>query len=118
MLNALKFVFAIVLVAQASTCKKEDLNISAPECILQKIAAIKAEEVWNPPAKVFEYDYNGQKVYYIPARCCDIPSSLYDSNCKLICNPDGGFTGKGDGKCTDFAQKRTNEKLIWQDDRK
>ncbi|MFT5791167.1 MAG: hypothetical protein ACI9LI_000499, partial [Saprospiraceae bacterium] len=28
------------------------------------------------------------------------------------------FTGKGDGKCADFFDARTNEKLIWEDERK
>jgi hypothetical protein len=35
-----------------------------------------------------------------------------------MCAPDGGFTGKGDGKCTYFFDARTNEKLIWEDERK
>lgn len=107
----------LAIVLQAQTCKKDDFK-NVPPCILEKIEQFKKEGVANPPASVWQYEYNGQTVYYIPPRCCDIPSSLYDSNCNLICSPDGGFTGKGDGKCADFAQKRTKEKLIWKDDRK
>lgn len=102
---------------QTQTCKKEDLK-DVPACILEKIEAIKAERVWNPPGSVWQYEYNGKIVYFIPARCCDLPSALYDADCNLICNPDGGYTGKGDGKCTDFFEKRKNEKLIWKDERK
>ncbi|RZK59368.1 MAG: hypothetical protein EOO91_05460 [Pedobacter sp.] len=86
--------------------------------MLEKIQKLKNENVANPPASVWQYEYNGQTVYFIPQKCCDIPSALYDSNCNLICSPDGGFTGKGDGKCKDFFEKRTKEKLIWKDDRK
>lgn len=116
---ALKFKLLVVglVLLQTQTCKREDFK-DVPVCILEKIKQLKNEEVWNPPASVWQYEYKGQVVYYIPARCCDIPSSLYDANCNLICHPDGGFTGKGDGKCTDFADKRTKEKLIWKDERK
>ncbi|MBC8051936.1 MAG: hypothetical protein H7Y13_02625 [Sphingobacteriaceae bacterium] len=82
------------------------------------IKDIESEHVSNPPRSVWQYTYHGKIVYYIPAICCDIPSRLLDNECKLICNPDGGFTGAGDGKCTDFLTARTDEKLIWQDKRK
>ncbi|NQX30258.1 hypothetical protein HQN85_00860 [Pedobacter boryungensis] len=86
--------------------------------MLEKIKQLKAEDVSNPPASVWQYEYNGQTVYFIPQKCCDLPSLLYDKDCNLICSPDGGFTGKGNGKCKDFFEKRTKEKLIWKDDRK
>lgn len=110
-------IVGLFLILQAQTCKKDNLK-NIPPCIVEKIQQFKKEPVANPPASVWQYEYKGQTVYYIPPRCCDIPSSLYDSNCNLICSPDGGFTGKGDGKCADFAQTATKEKLIWKDDRK
>jgi len=91
---------------------------TTPACIQKEIEKIKSEEVWNPPASVWQYEYNGQTVYYIPAHFADIPSQLLDNNCNPICSPDGGFTGEGDGKCSDFISKRANPKLIWQDERK
>ena len=117
MASKFKLLLIGFVLLQSQTCKKEEFK-DVPTCIIEKIKQLQAEEVWNPPASVWQYEYNGQTVYYIPARCCDIPSSLYDANCNLICHPDGGFTGKGDGKCTDFAEKRTKEKLIWKDERK
>ncbi|MBI3259706.1 MAG: hypothetical protein HYZ54_09565 [Ignavibacteriae bacterium] len=83
----------------------------------QKINAIKAMEVKKPPLSVWQFQYNGRTVYYISPYCCDMFSELYDNQCNLICNPDGGFTGRGDGKCPDFAEKKTDEKLIWKDNR-
>ncbi|RYY44292.1 MAG: hypothetical protein EOO06_18380 [Chitinophagaceae bacterium] len=81
------------------------------------IAEFQAAKVENPPRKIYSYTYKGNTVYYVPAICCDFYSDLYDTNCRLIGHPDGGFTGKGDGKMTDFADTRSNERLIWADQR-
>jgi hypothetical protein len=76
-----------------------------------------SDPVGNPPQSIWSYDYNGQVVYFVPAQCCDQYSMLYDASGSVICAPDGGFTGKGDGKCPDFFTERSNEQLIWQDSR-
>lgn len=89
----------------------------APECLEDRIAQILEEDMWNPPASLYSYSYKGETVYFIPQHCCDFPSELYDVNCNLICSPDGGITGDGDGKCSDFFQLRRNEKLLWIDPR-
>ncbi len=68
----------------------------------------------NAPAFVARYDYHGQVVYYVAPRCCDIPSILYDSTGTVLCAPDGGITGRGDGRCPDFFAQRTNEKILWR----
>lgn len=109
--------FAIIILS-VSACETLNLPNDVPLCIRAKIIEIKAETVRNPPGSIWQYEYNGQTVYFITSYCCDIPSQLFDSNCNLICNPDGGFSGKGDGKCPDFFTSRKNEKLIWKDDRK
>ncbi len=71
----------------------------------------------NPPIKITMWDYNAKIVYYIPPYCCDIMSELYDQYGNLICSPDGGFAGQGDGKCSDFFSNRKNGKTVWQDTR-
>jgi len=68
----------------------------------------------NAPAFVARYDYQGRVVYYVAPRCCDIPSVLYDSAGTVVCAPDGGFTGGGDGRCPDFIAQRSNEKILWR----
>ena len=99
-----------------SNCESE-LN-EVPSCVNDKINETKSQKIRNPPGSVWQYMYNGQTVYFIPQYCCDIPSVLLDENCNSICSPDGGLTGNGDGKCPDFFTTRTEEKLIWSDDRK
>jgi hypothetical protein len=81
------------------------------------IAQFQSAPVGNPPRSVYRYTYHGQTVYYVPAQCCDQFSTLYDADGHVLCAPDGGITGKGDGRCPDFLTGRTNEVLIWRDAR-
>lgn len=82
------------------------------------IASLEQQPVANPPASITRYSYRSEPVYYLSARCCDIRSRLYNAEGKVICEPDGGITGKGDGKCDDFLLTRTDEKLVWRDSRR
>jgi hypothetical protein len=88
-----------------------------PECIKRLISKFAAETPQNPRRKVISYTYKNSTVFYVPAVCCDNYSDLYDNACNLIGHPDGGFTGRGDGKIVDFAKQASNEKLLWEDRR-
>jgi hypothetical protein len=81
------------------------------------IAEIQSEPVTNPPSSLFSYRYRDETVYFRPSRCCDVMSDLYDEDGSLICHPDGGIAGRGDGNCPDFFANRSHEALIWQDPR-
>ncbi len=111
-------IFLLVCTLLIFGCTDDDFSKEIPKCIQENINDIANGEVWNPPAKIYSYQYNEQKVYYFPPRCCDIQSTLYDENCTFICAPDGGITGNGDGQCPAFFAERTDEKLIWEDNRK
>ena len=99
------------------SCNKYDLPKDVPTCIQRKIKSFLKKDKRNPPAKIWQYTYNGETVYYIPSYCCDIPSDLLNEKCKIICHPDGGDSGNGSGTCSDFFRNRINEKLIWEDKR-
>lgn len=88
-----------------------------PAWVTERIQKILAEEPANPPVQIVRYLYDNQVVYYETAPCCDFFTTLYSADGQVICQPDGGITGKGDGKCSDFLQKRARERLIWQDPR-
>ena len=90
---------------------------NVPSCIRVMIEKYEYEEKQTPPRKIYQYTYNGKRVYYVTAPCCDFFSDLYDSECALIGHPDGGITGRGDGSLPDFMKTRSNEKLIWEDKR-
>jgi hypothetical protein len=105
---------AIPFLAESKCSKK---NAVTPVCIEQKIAEIKAQPKWNPPAEVNEYIYNDKRVFLFSSPCCDQYNMLYDENCTVICAPSGGYTGKGDGKCTDFNEAAKHVRLVYKDDR-
>jgi hypothetical protein len=110
--------FSLVIIANVTvqTCsKKKETGI--PACIQQKIDQIKSQPKWNPPAQVNEYFYNGRKVYAFSSDCCDQYNPVFDANCNYICSPSGGFSGKGDMKCSDFATSARFVKQVWRDER-
>jgi hypothetical protein len=76
------------------------------------------EPTANPPAFVAQYAYKGQNVYFVPQRCCDVMSVVYANDGAIICHPDGGIAGKGDGMCADFLTERRNERIIWRDSKR
>jgi hypothetical protein len=99
------------------SCAKDKSQIAGlPACIQTKIDIIKSLPVENPPKEVWKWQVDGSTYYYFSAACCDQYSELYDANCNLVCNPDGGFTGAGDGNCPFFSEPITKI-LIWKDPR-
>ena len=112
----MRFVFILIVSGILVTnCTKK--NINAPSCILAKIEEQKSRSVRNPPGSVIEYEYQGRKVYLIPADCCDQYDLLFDRNCNLICSPSGGITGSGDRGCTDFYSQAKLIREVWRDPR-
>jgi hypothetical protein len=95
----------------------ESDTTARPQWLKARIAAVLAERKRNPIIRILRYEYEGKTVYYQSAPCCDQFSQVFDTRGKLICNPDGGITGKGDGKCPDFEKRKSNEKVVWQDPR-
>ncbi len=113
---------------QEEADSKSYLPVSAEPVSVKKISArpkwvdglierYKAGPQGNPALAVWRYSYKGRKVYYLPPQCCDQYSQLYNEAGKLLCAPDGGKTGHGDGKCPNFFKLRKSGKLIWQDPR-
>lgn len=116
---AIVFSLLIIVGSACKTRKNEKTDIKKQDNVVQKlIAEIEKEPVRNPPAKIYKCPYNYQYAYYVPAYCCDQMSTLYNSNGEIICHPEGGITGKGDGTCDDFNPKILEQsELIWEDKR-
>ena len=117
----LPFLVLATLVIGAAACSSSSSPsepAAAPPWLQALIAQIEAEPVTNPPSAIFRYRYAGDTVYFRPGRCCDLPSDLYNETGELICHPDGGITGRGDGRCPDFFSARSSEQLIWRDPRR
>lgn len=96
------------------SCQKLKLPNEVPVCIEKKIKKIKREKEWNPPAEVWRWETGGVVYYYFTADCCDQLNFLYDENCQIVCAPDGGFTGAGDGNCPTFPDP-VKKTLLWKD---
>ncbi|MEE8472788.1 MAG: hypothetical protein V3S82_06450 [Dehalococcoidia bacterium] len=88
-----------------------------PTWLTVLIHKLENEPVANPPASITRYEYQGRTVYFLPQRCCDISSTLYDVDGNIVAHPDGGITGQGDGRAPGFSQERTKGRTIWADRR-
>ena len=109
------FTLTIFLTIMAKKCNAPKQGL--PSCISKRIEEIKKQPQWNPPAEVYEYSYNGRRVFYFSSDCCDHYNTVVDENCNEVCAPSGGITGKGDGKCDDFKTNAKMVKLVWKDER-
>ena len=89
-----------------------------PSWLAQMLGDLERQPPADPPLTITRYQYRGQAVYYQTASCCDIFSNLYNEEGELIAHPDGGITGRGDGRLPDFHQEREREFLVWMDARK
>jgi len=104
---------AAVLVAGACGTAATDPH---PEWLRDLIARLESEPVANPPGSVTLYEYASGVYYYMPGPCCDQFSDLYDAEGTLVCHPDGGITGDGDGNCPVLGEPLRTE-IVWQDTR-
>lgn len=102
-----------VMYPKDSAILPEAIDASVPPCIKNKIDSFKLKEAHEKPQRVLEYMYKGKAVYYVVMPCCDFYNEVYDDKCNFLGAPDGGFTGKGDGKIPDFFAEAKNEKLVW-----
>lgn len=93
------------------------ISDSLPVCVRVLVEKFQSEPVTNPPRSVYRYIYQGKKVYYVGGVCCDQYSDLYNDSCRIMGHPDGGITGRGDGKIKDFGTEKSDEKLMWADTR-
>jgi len=110
---------ALVLVTSFVACQKASPTSPSqtPAWLTTLIQSLESAPSANPPAFIARYEYRGQVVYYLPAPCCDVLSNLYAVDGTILCHPDGGFTGTGDGRCQDFFTTRRNERIVWRDPR-
>ncbi len=99
-----------------TSCEKLDLEIDVPGCVEEKIKEVKRRDVHNPPASVWKWEVDGNTYFYFTSDCCDQLNYLYDDKCNVVCAPDGGISGTGDGNCPEFEGELIKT-LVWEDDR-
>jgi hypothetical protein len=100
------------LTIASGTCAQSEV----PPFVAKLITQYKSASPSSSPGAVWKYRYKGAVVFYVPRlACCDIMSNLYDINGNLICHPDGGFAGSGDGRCSSFLAERKDGQQLWSD---
>jgi hypothetical protein len=85
-----------------------------PVCLDQEKERLRETIGSGQSVQIIRYRFDGAYVYYITPACCDLYGTVLDEQCEAICAPDGGFTGRGDGKCPDFFDKAKDAHQIWQ----
>lgn len=113
MRNVIGISGVIFLLMSCAGNKKQGIS-GMPPCLVTKIEGMKTDTKVNPPQSVIQYTYKGTAVFYITAGCCDQFNPVYNSDCDYLGAPDGGITGKGDGKISDFFANATNKKVVWE----
>lgn len=78
------------------------------------IVELEAAPVANPPAEIVRRVHDAGVYYYLLPRCCGVWSNLYSADGTLVCHPDGGITGNGDGLCSALGPL-VSEEVVWQD---
>ncbi len=106
--------YGLLLALVLGACSKAYVDV--PKCVDKKIKQIKKEPPTNPRTEVWRWKVDGKTYYYITSDCCDQYNYLYDDKCQVVCAPDGGFSGNGDGNCPSFSGN-VEEKLVWKDER-
>lgn len=97
----------------ASTSQPSPSSTSLPEWLRVKIGQYEALPADRAPLGIWRITHKGQPAYYMQSPCCDQFNPLYDAAGAEICNPSGGFTGRGDGKCPTPMDPGTEAKRVW-----
>lgn len=96
------------------TAPQPDPSTTAlPEWLRVKIGQFEALPADRAPLGVWRITHNGQPAFYVLSPCCDQYNPLLSAEGNEICNPSGGFTGRGDGKCPRPMDQGTKAALVW-----
>ncbi len=113
-MNKLIIIITVILFFVSCADKKIQGISGMPPCMVSKIEEMQKDAKANQPQSVTQYLYKGNAVFYISSGCCDQYNPVYSSDCEYLGAPDGGITGKGDGKIIDFFAAATNKKVVWE----
>lgn len=88
-----------------------------PDTELVTSDSVPCPDAWGGefgPLQVDSYDWQGQIVLVSQPDCCDMFVEVRDAaTCDLLCAPEGGFSGTGDGNCPDFYDESEFLRTEW-----
>ena len=106
--------FSTIIFMSCAVHKKLQGAKELPSCFETKIKTMSANLREGVPQSITRYRYKGQPVYYMLSSCCDNYNIVFDSDCNILGFPDGGYTGRGDGKMPDFHKEAVKDKIVWE----
>jgi hypothetical protein len=108
-MNIQNLFISVIFTLMVQSCTPRN-QIGSNTCINKLIETKKTsagvKEIW-------QYQLQEDLVYYIKMNGADQYNKLLNSKCEVICYPDGGITGHGDGKCPEFFEARAKGKILW-----
>lgn len=99
--------------SETPPAKSTEITTPLPDWVKQKIAAYEANPERPEAIEIWQMKYKGQDAYLFIANCCDQYNPLYDNSGKIICAPSGGFSGQGNGLCSDALHASPERVRIW-----
>lgn len=91
----------------------EPSSSSLPGWLHTKIGQFEALPADRAPLGIWRITHDGKPAFYLLSPCCDQYNPLFSAEGAEICNPSGGFTGRGDGKCPEPMDRGTKAALVW-----
>ena len=105
----------IVIALFAVGCDGESqIDVDAPNWLRAEIRRLSSEADPNVPVVVTRSQYRGETVYYTSPGVPDGLGVLFDAEGNVLCHPDGGLDGRGNGMCADFFAARVNDTILWR----
>ena len=108
----------LAVMACAACAEPASAPTAADEAAVRVIAKkLRAGPPQNPPQTIKRHVIDGKTFYYVRAPCCDQFNDVYDARGQRLCSPDGGITGRGDGRCPEIRIDPREGDVVWQDRR-
>ncbi len=99
----------LVLLIIIMVSREENLfNPSMPDFIVEKITSSRTAPL---PESIWEYKFDGQKVYLVKYPLGQHPSVVYNSHSNVLCINDNDDSNKSEFQ--KFLQMRKDGKMIW-----
>ena len=105
--------FALTLVAPWTVSQTLTEGEAPPSWLIKRIKTFESGPANHAPYGIWQITHNGRPAYYFRSPCCDQYNPLIDDTGVVMCNPDGGKSGKGDGRCSNPADPNTKVRLVW-----
>jgi len=97
-----------------SACaQSSSIQTERPAWLSAKIGEYESGPARQAPIEIWQLMHKGQIAYYFVSPCCDQYNPLFAASGQILCNPSGGFSGGGDGKCPKPADPGSKVNFVW-----